>query len=349
MQTVQKVAAMRLPPLPTVRDLINLFGLRAKKQLSQNFLLDPRITDKIVRAAGGKKLRGAHVCEVGPGPGPITRSIFNAGIERLVVIEKDKRFLPTLEILASASGNRLDIHLGDVLSFNMSKMFPEELRAQDWAHKPPPINIIGNLPFSVSTPLIIRWLMDISERQNVWTYGRVPLTLTFQKEVAERIVALERDKQRCRLSLMSQAYCDVELKFLIKGSSFVPKPDVDVGVVHMVPKSVPSVAVPFKVFEKVTRTVFCMRQKYCIIPFKRLFPESLRHTLAGELLKKIHVDPTRRPFQLTMEEFSDMASIYWETCQKIEGLFEYNFRASVPDRNEPEWNSRVLENEILTG
>jgi dimethyladenosine transferase 1, mitochondrial len=90
--------AMRLPPLPSVRDLINLYGLRARKQLSQNFLLDPRITDKFVKAAGKKRLIGAHVCEVGPGPGPITRSIVNAGVEKLIVIEKDERFLPSLQV-----------------------------------------------------------------------------------------------------------------------------------------------------------------------------------------------------------------------------------------------------------
>ncbi|XP_065350298.1 dimethyladenosine transferase 1, mitochondrial [Cloeon dipterum] len=340
MQPLREVA-YRLPPLPTVRELINLFGLRARKQLSQNFLLDPRITERFVRAAGGKRLRGSYVCEVGPGPGPITRSIINAGVERLIVIEKDKRFLPTLQILSDSYDNRVDIHLGDVLSFNMSTMFPEELRRQDWADRPPPISIIGNLPFSVSTPLIIRWLQDISERKNAWSYGRVPLTLTFQKEVAERIVAKEKGNQRCRLSLMSQAWCDVDLKFIIKGSSFVPKPDVDVGVVHMVPKAIPAVLVPFKVFEKVTRTVFSMRQKYCITPFMRLFPEAMRDQIPAELLQKSGVVPQMRPFQLSLQQFSDMASLYWETCQKCEGLFEYNHRAPLPARQEVEWSNRV--------
>jgi dimethyladenosine transferase 1, mitochondrial len=95
---LQAAKSLRLPPLPTVRDLINLYGLRARKQLSQNFLLDPRITDKIVRVAGGKNFGGGHVCEVGPGPGPITRSIINAGVAKVIVIEKDARFLPTLQV-----------------------------------------------------------------------------------------------------------------------------------------------------------------------------------------------------------------------------------------------------------
>lgn len=95
---LQAAKSLRLPPLPTVRDLINLYGLRARKQLSQNFLLDPRITDKIVRVAGGKNFGGGHVCEVGPGPGSITRSIINAGVAKVIVIEKDARFLPTLQV-----------------------------------------------------------------------------------------------------------------------------------------------------------------------------------------------------------------------------------------------------------
>jgi dimethyladenosine transferase 1, mitochondrial len=94
----QAAKSLRLPPLPTVRDLINLYGLRARKQLSQNFLLDPRITDKIVKVAGGKHFAGSHVCEVGPGPGPITRSIINSGVAKVIVIEKDPRFLPTLQV-----------------------------------------------------------------------------------------------------------------------------------------------------------------------------------------------------------------------------------------------------------
>jgi len=96
MQAAKKV--LRLPPLPTVKDLIHLYGLRARKQLSQNFLLDPRLTDKIVKAAGKKALLDSHVCEIGPGPGPITRSIINAGVKKITVIEKDTRFLPSLQV-----------------------------------------------------------------------------------------------------------------------------------------------------------------------------------------------------------------------------------------------------------
>ena len=108
----------RLPPLPTLKDILMMYNIRAKKNLSQNFIMDPRLLDRIARTAGD--LRGKHVIEVGPGPGGITRSILGQGAAMCTVIEKDPRFLPSLELLNEASGGRLDIVLGDVLTFNMS-------------------------------------------------------------------------------------------------------------------------------------------------------------------------------------------------------------------------------------
>jgi len=205
----------RLPPLPSLRDLLKLYKLNAIKQLSQNFLLDDKLIGKIVKSAGN--LQNHYVCEVGPGPGGITRSIISRGARQVVVIEKDKRFDATLNLLktACASGT-MKIYWGDVMSFDMSNMFPQESKLQ-WDDRPPMIQIIGNLPFSVSTPLIIKWLNAVSKQQNVWTYGRVPMTLTFQLEVAERLVADAFEEQRSRLSIMAQHLCHVKHKFSIPG------------------------------------------------------------------------------------------------------------------------------------
>lgn len=270
--------AVRLPPLPTIRDLVRLYKLRALRQLSQNFLMDERLTDKIVKVAG--RISDHYVCEVGPGPGGITRSILRRGPKKLILIEKDPRFLPTLELLQEAAVGRTDvrIEIDDILKYNFEHGL-KEVQSRDWFHAPPPIHLIGNLPFSVSTALLVRWLRGISERKSAWKFGRTPMTLTFQKEVAERIVAPVTDKQRCRLSVICQIWAEPELHFVIPGRAFVPKPDVDVGVVTLKPRKHPLVELPFSTVEKVLRTVFNMRQKYSLRGAERLFPEPLRREL----------------------------------------------------------------------
>ena len=128
--------------------------------------------------------------------------------------------LHDLQVLSETAGGRLSVYEGDVLNFNMEQIIPEEL-AKPWDSSPPNIHIIGNLPFSVSTPLLIRWLAAISAQSGPWKYGRTKLTLTFQKEVAERMVARILTKQRCRLSVMCQYLCDVKLCFVIPGMVIV--------------------------------------------------------------------------------------------------------------------------------
>ncbi|KAL2792842.1 dimethyladenosine transferase 1, mitochondrial isoform 2 [Daubentonia madagascariensis] len=256
-----KLSTFRLPPLLTIREIIRLFRLKAVKQLSQNFLLDLRLADKIVRKAGN--LTNAYVYEVGPGPGGITRSILNANIAELLVVEKDTRFIPGLQMLSDAAPGKLRIVHGDVLTFKIEKAFPESLK-RPWEDDPPNVHIIGNLPFSVSTPLIIKWLENISRRDGPFAYGRTQMTLTFQKEVAERLTANTGGKPRSRLSVMAQYLCSVQHVFTIPGRAFVPKPEVDVGVVHFTPLIQPKIEQPFKLVEKVVQNVFQFRRKYCL-------------------------------------------------------------------------------------
>lgn len=189
--------SLRLPPLPTIRDLIKLYKLRALKQLSQNFLLEERITDKIVKAAG--KIKDNVVLEVGPGPGSITRSILKKFPSKLILVEKDPRFLPILQLLQEACEGQVEVNIqiGDIRSYDFDGGFKNVLHS-NWFGAPPPIHLIGNLPFNVSTILLVEWLQLISEKQAAWKYGRTPMTLTFQKEVAERIVAPPGHEQRCR-------------------------------------------------------------------------------------------------------------------------------------------------------
>lgn len=212
----KQLRQQRLPPLPSIRDLIKLYQLSALKQLSQNFLLDVKLTSKIAKCAGN--MDDFTVCEVGPGPGGITRSILERSPRKVILIEKDKRFEPSLKMLEDACPGKIQIYWGDVLSFDMSKIFPEDC-AVPWEDRPK-IHLIGNLPFSIATPLIIRWLSDVSTRTNAWSYGRVPMTLTFQKEVAERLTAEENNEQRSRLSIMAQYLTHCSLKFIIRGEFY---------------------------------------------------------------------------------------------------------------------------------
>lgn len=332
--------AIRLPPLPTIRDLVRLYRLRALRQLSQNFLMDERLTDKIVRSAGN--IKDYHVCEVGPGPGGITRSIIKQHPKQLVVVEKDPRFIPTLELLVEACQTTTDmrIEIGNILSYDLENAFPS-VQKNDWGDIPPPVHLIGNLPFAVSTHLIIKWLHAISEKRSAWIYGRTRMTLTFQKEVAERMVAPVSDKQRCRLSVMCQLWCNVRHKFTIPGSAFVPKPDVDVGVVTFTPLKDPIIDLPFKLVEKVVRQIFNMRQKYAVRGGQTLFPEDMRKELAVKMFHLADIDPKTRPFQISNEEFARLCYAYRLICNEHANLEDYDFRACKAGKVEQELLSSV--------
>lgn len=166
------------------------------------------------------------------------------------------------QMLNDASGGMMRVFKGDILKFDMETIFPSEMSVE-WSQKPPNLHIIGNLPFSVSIPLIIRWLRDISLQQGAWRHGRVPLTLTFQKEIAQRMTAQVMNRQRSRLSIICQYLCTVQHQFTISGQSFVPAPDVDVGVVRFVPRIEPLIRAPFPIVNKLVRHVFHYRSKMC--------------------------------------------------------------------------------------
>lgn len=207
----------RLPPLPSIRDILKIYKLNAVKRLSQNFLLDQNVCNKIIHKAGN--LANSHVLEVGPGPGGLTRSIMKQLPQRIVLVEKDKRFKPTLDMLADSFrivNGEMDIMYDDIRKTHTQSLFPEE-KKMNWDDKSPEIFLIGNLPFNVSTRLIIEWLHAIAERRGAWAFGRTKMTLTFQKEVAERLVAPELGDQRCRLSVMAQAWTFPVLRFVIPG------------------------------------------------------------------------------------------------------------------------------------
>lgn len=318
----------RLPPLPSIRDILKLYRLNAVKRLSQNFLLNQNFIDKIIAKSG--QLTGSQVLEVGPGPGGLTRSILRRVPKRVIVVEKDHRFKPTLEMLADsfqAINGKMDIIYDDIMKINMEDLFPMEEK-RNWDDKAPDIYIIGNLPFNVSTPLIIKWLHAIAERRGPWAFGRTKMTLTFQKEVAERLVAEASGHQRCRLSVMAQAWTFPVLRFIIPGKAFVPQPDVDVGVVSFMPLVKPRTQHDFKLFEKITRHVFSFRQKYSIRCIETLFPLYCRKELGLMMYKLSDLDPTLRPTQLTVDDIDRLTSAYKYLMEKHPEIALYEYRAS---------------------
>lgn len=320
---------VRLPPLPTIRDILKIYRLTALKALSQNFLMDDRLTDRIVRSAG--KIEGGYVMEVGPGPGGITRSIIRKGPRQLVVVEKDRRFIPSLELLKEAAtmdnnNFTMDIVQGDILQHPTDSHF-RDLPKSAWTDPKPNIALIGNLPFAISTRLLINWLKDVSERKGVWAYGRASMTLTFQKEVAERITAPMMHEQRCRLSVMAQTWTQPTLNFVINGKAFLPKPEVDVGVVTLLPLKHPKTEVPFEVVEKTMRHLFSMRQKYVRRGIGTLYPEETREEQVERTFDAADVDPMARSFELSNEECLRLAKVYHEACREQPGLYAFNFRA----------------------
>ncbi|KAI5644161.1 ribosomal RNA adenine dimethylase domain-containing protein [Phthorimaea operculella] len=306
--------------------------------------MEPRLLDKIVRAAGD--IQNHVVCEIGPGPGGITRSIIQQAPRKLILIEKDPRFLPSLELLADACKDRVsvDIITGDVLKTDIAQFIPADVKT-DWNDSPPPVHLIGNLPFSVSTILIIRWLEMMSKQEGPWAFGRTRMTLTFQKEVAERMSAKILDKQRCRLSVMCQNWCNINYKFNIPGAAFLPKPDVDVGVVTLTPLKYPIIKQPFKMVEKVVRQIFSMRQKYSIRGAQTLFPEEVSDEMARKMYKLADIDPVTRPYQIANTEFARICEAYSEIIKEYPEFEHYDYRAPKNKKIISQTDKEAVEND----
>eukprot|EP00095_Tigriopus_kingsejongensis_P006088 maker-scaffold712_size108441-snap-gene-0.36 protein:Tk06088 transcript:maker-scaffold712_size108441-snap-gene-0.36-mRNA-1 annotation:"mitochondrial transcription factor b1" len=322
----------RLPPLPTPRDILRLYGIRAQKKLSQNFILDPRTLDKLARSAG--PLLGKTVLEVGPGPGGITRAILGQGARLVHVIEKDPRFLTSLQLLQEAAGNRITIQIGDILRANLARTFEEELRVP-WDHpNPPDIRQISNLPFSVTTPFLLGNIRDMEKRQNIYAYGRVPSVITVQKEVAERMVSSPGERERSRLSVMCQNFAQIRLKYFLKGGGFVPKANVDVAVITLLPLRKPYIELPFGFLERVFTTVFHGKQKHIRTTVGNLFPGKNRVEKAEELLNMCRLPFDRTAISLDLNDFEKIAYHFRELCDKDARLAKYVF---------PEIKEQLLE------
>jgi 16S rRNA (adenine1518-N6/adenine1519-N6)-dimethyltransferase len=232
---------MPIDDLPPLREVIAAHGLSARKALGQNFLLDLNLTARIARTAG--PIEDHTIIEVGPGPGGLTRALLAGGAGKVVAIERDARALPALAEIATAYPGRLEVIEGDALTTDYPAL----------AHGP--AKIVANLPYNIGTELLVRWLTA-----EPWPPFWESLTLMFQREVAERIVARPDTEAYGRLGVLAGWRTEARIAFDVSRSAFTPPPKVTSSVVHLVPRPNAN-EVPVAALEAVTKAAFGQRRK----------------------------------------------------------------------------------------
>ncbi len=268
--------------LPPLRDVIAAHGLNALKSLGQNFLLDLNLTGRIARAAG--PLDGVTVIEVGPGPGGLTRALLSEGATRVIAIERDRRCIAALEEIAGHYPGRLEIIEGDALATDMAALATGRVK------------IVANLPYNIATPLLIGWL-----QAEPWPPFYESLTLMFQREVAERIVATPDDDAYGRLGVMAGWRAEAHILFDISPKAFTPPPKVTSSVVQLIPRPSPLPA-SLKAVERVTAAAFGQRRKMLRQSLKTLGTDPL------PLLAAAGIPETARAEEIDVAGFVRLAN-----------------------------------------
>ena len=273
-------------PLPPLREVIAAHGLRAKKSLGQNFLFDLNLTRRIARAAG--PLEGATIYEVGPGPGGLTRALLSEGAERVICVERDERCLPALAEIADAYPDKLSVVSGDALKLDELALFGSAR-----------VRIAANLPYNIGTALLVKWLTV-----PVWPPFWDSLTLMFQREVAQRIVAKPDSDAYGRLSVLAQWRTKPKILFDVARSAFVPPPKITSSIVRLEPLAEPVAPAQLADLEKVTAAAFGQRRKMLRQSLKPLAAD------AEARIRAAGIDPTQRPEQLSVAEFASLARVF---------------------------------------
>ncbi|MDB6453136.1 16S rRNA (adenine(1518)-N(6)/adenine(1519)-N(6))-dimethyltransferase RsmA [Falsirhodobacter sp. 20TX0035] len=268
--------------LPPLREVIKTHDLVAKKQLGQNFLLDLNLTAKIARMAGD--LSGSDVIEVGPGPGGLTRGLLAEGARRVLAIEKDARCLPALAEIADAYPGRLEVINADALTIDPTDRLTG------------PIRIVANLPYNVGTELLVRWLTPA-----VWPPFWDSLTLMFQKEVAERIVAKPGSKAYGRLALLAQWRTEARIVMTLPPEAFTPAPKIHSAVVHLKKLDEPRYPADGAVLARLTAAAFNQRRKMLRSSLKGVAPDIEDRLVAAGIA------PTDRAEDIPLEGFCALA------------------------------------------
>jgi 16S rRNA (adenine1518-N6/adenine1519-N6)-dimethyltransferase len=224
------------------------------------------------------------VLEVGPGPGGLTRGLLSEGARRVLAVEKDARCLPALEEIAASAPGRLEVIVGDALAVDVR------------AHLTPPIKVVANLPYNIGTELLIRWLTP-----EVWPPYWTSLTLMFQKEVAERIVARPRTEHFGRLALLAQWRCNVAIVMTLPPEAFTPAPKVHSSVVQVTALPEPRFPCDFRMLQRITAMAFNQRRKMLRSSLKGLRPD------IEAVLESVAIPPTARAEEIGLEQFCALA------------------------------------------
>ncbi|MFN6952941.1 MAG: 16S rRNA (adenine(1518)-N(6)/adenine(1519)-N(6))-dimethyltransferase RsmA [Albidovulum sp.] len=273
--------------LPPLREVIARHGLAARKALGQNFLLDLNLTAKIARSAGD--LTQCDVLEVGPGPGGLTRALLAEGARHVLAVEKDDRCLPALAEIAAAYPGRLEVVHGDALEVDLGGRLA------------PPIRVVANLPYNVGTELLTGWLSPPA-----WPPFWQSLTLMFQKEVAERIVATPGSKAYGRLAILAQWRAEARIVMVLPPEAFTPAPKVHSAVVHLTALSAPRFPADAGVLGRIVAAGFNQRRKMLRASLKGITPGIEEKLLAAGIA------PTARAEEVSMERFCALARIVAE-------------------------------------
>ncbi len=273
---------MAIDSLPPLRDVITTHDLRAKKSLGQNFLLDLNLTSKIARQAGD--LTGHDILEIGPGPGGLTRGLLAEGARRVVALEKDARCMPALSEISDAYPGQLQVLNQDALTLDHA----EYLTA--------PVRVVANLPYNVGTELLVRWLTPKD-----WPPFWDTLTLMFQKEVAQRIVATPGSKAYGRLAILAQWRCDARIAMTLPPEAFSPPPKIHSAVVHLTALPAPKFPADAKILSQTVAQAFNQRRKMLRASLKGLRPDIEDRIVAAGL------KPTSRAEEISLEGFCALA------------------------------------------
>lgn len=265
-----------------LRDVIRDYDLRADKRLGQHFLLDRNLLARIVSFAGD--LRGRTILEVGPGPGGLTRALLATKAERIIAIETDPRCIEALGELSADAGGRLQVIEADALNVGLATLHHE------------PLTIVANLPYNVGTALLLRWLDELSHIDG--------MTLMFQREVAERLIAAPGSRSYGRLSVIVQWLCKAERLINLPGKAFVPPPKVASSIIQLTPRQEPLAPAKKADLEKVVAAAFGQRRKMLRTSLKTLVPSPI------PMLESAGILPTARAEEIDIEGFCRLANAF---------------------------------------